>query len=333
MNRAAHEFCIHVGYPKTGTTTLRRQLFRNATRAHYWGKFGTRSAEGTSENVPWLDDLSDVVNNADDHHVAVAAPVLRDRIRDDVRKLTTERSIISLEGFTNPFVDQYSLQSKDIYRKAAHLHDVLGPLREDGINIRVLISLRRQTELLPSLFSQVCFHGAVGGHFPPSYDGFLDFLFNDTMIGHGPAFFYDRIVEHYRSLFGRKHVHVVEMERLFTSEIGEAAETLAAFTGTELEACHAAINSGKINVRKIGEGPGAKRRMQTRSPAITRLEQLSGRRRLNGMTFGIADRLRIAANRPVMWKLPDRSSRISEYYKASNARLVEVLSNAEQVTR
>ena len=234
---------IHVGYPKTGTTTLQEACFGKLTAEQFPGK-----AHGRMPG--WLDDFRHLINYGTRPNVEAAAGDFAEVFRN-----LGDSVLVSLEGFTNPFVDTRYLQPKDVYQKAEHIRTVLdGPIR-DGLDVRILVTVRDQVSLLPSLFAQIGVHGAAAGLFRFDYDNFLAFMLEDHIAGFGRDFCFDRYAAHCGDLFGADAVMtVLSMSDLVADRRPEAVEALAKIIPLEAAAITEALAAPKRNVRKSAEG-------------------------------------------------------------------------------
>lgn len=304
---------LHLGYPKTGTTSLQASLF---PKAGGWDFLGKTHEETMPES---LDAFRTLVNYGTEYHVQTAGPTVLEGIRKTAAEGRDDIALISLEGLTNPFVDTHYTQPKDIYRKATDIRRILAPLLDEGVTVKVLATLRVQTELLPSLFSQCFLQGFSSGLFKPNYVSFLDFMFDDRLLGFGPDFQFDAFLDHCGELFGVENTFATAMDGLFSGTPCRDTAVMAAFLGLPETDCIELMGTKKLNIRKADKD---RRRMMVRSPGVDRFERNTGVS-LKRRVFTFADRLRIHRGQPVFQSLSDQSARIVDYYGASNTRLAE----------
>lgn len=304
---------LHVGYPKTGTTTLQESLFRNAQSVAFLGK-------SVDLLPPYLDEFRTLINYGTYAHVRTSAVSVCDDILAEAEARSAQRALISLEGLTNPFVDTHYTQPKDVFRKLSDIRTTLAPLMDNGIAVRLLVTVRRQSELLPSLFSQIYLQGFASGLFGASYDSFLDFLLDDEVMGFGPDFRFDAFLDHCCNAFGSDSVYCASMKGVLSGNKGRDSGVLSDFVDLDEARCIELIGTTKRNVRNAGASKG--RRLLSYSPGVERFQNKTGIS-VTSKAFGAADRFRIMRGRPVFWKLPDRTSRIETYYSASNRRLAD----------
>lgn len=310
------ELLLHLGYPKSGTTTLQAGVFPKCDHIFFAGKAGDTGKETIT---PEADRFRGFINYGSTYHIdQQRAQIIADL--DSIWQASGKSTMLmSLEGLTNPFVDTTYSQPRDLYTKAQIIARMVEPIRARGTRVKILITLRAQKALMPSLFSQIYMHGFSTGLFKPSYDGFLDFMLDDDITGFGPDFFFDTYLDQLSALFGDDNVYAAEMKSLLSGQTGAASDAVATFLGITPETCRDLIDTSPTrNVRNSGKG----RRMMTKSGGVRRFEEMTGIA-MRRKAFRLQDRLNLRLGKPIMWQLPDRSDRINAYYAASNAALAE----------
>ncbi|MBY8978135.1 sulfotransferase domain-containing protein [Rhodobacteraceae bacterium NNCM2] len=313
------EIILHVGYPKTGTTTLQDALFADGGSFSYLGKFS--ASKGRAFAGDWVEGFRDLVNFGLTPHVADAREALAATMAESVAGAENRRAVISLEGFTNPLVDYKYTQSKDVFVKADHLWMLFDPVIARGIDVKIVITLRNQVDIIPSMFAQTYFYGVSCGIFGREYDEFLDFVLDDRVFGFGPNFEFGRVMRHYASRFGAANVHVFDMEGLFSGEVSDEIAALAAVLGLGAEEVLERIGANRQNTRRVEAGTAVRYRVMPQSPAIRMAADRVGGLPIHRGAFGPLDRLRLRFGKPVHITLPDRSARIRAHYAPSNAEL------------
>lgn len=303
---------LHPGYPKSGTTTLQAGLFRNAPDLFFMGK--------THEEKmidPVIDRFRTLVNYGTLSHVRTEGPAVAARIDEIWQANGAPTALMSLEGLTNPFVDTHYTQPRDILTKVTVIADILAHI---DAKFRCLVTLRVQTKLLPSLFSQIFLQGFSSGLFKPDYESFLDFLLEDRVQGYGPDFRFDTYLDHLGATFGPGNIFAADMKGLLAGTPGRDTAAVAAFMKlTEAETIDLIRTGGRLNVRDTGTNG---RKMVMQSPGVIQFEENTGLN-VRQAAFGRMALLRKRFHRNAHWHLADHSDRIAAYYAESNVRLAE----------
>lgn len=192
---------IHIGYHKTATTWMQYRLFTPAN--------GYRKLCGHRE----VD--AHVVRP---HGLRFDPAPMRDLIAAALRDLPDPLvPVISSEILSgNPF---YGGWSSEIFAER---------LRQIAPQARILVSIRRQMRILPSVYMQYLLRGGTmtapqffAGTAEPGYVGF-----------DAAHFEYDRLIGLYRSLFGADRVFVLPQESLQTAP-DDILMRLARFSGND----------------------------------------------------------------------------------------------------
>lgn len=190
---------LHVGYHKTATTWMQRSLF---TPQHGYRQIA---------------DHADVFTHLVQPHGLRFDPApLRALLgRRLAETATAEVPVISSEILSgHPFQGGHE---SDVY--AERLHRVIP-------DARILISIRAQMKILPSVYMQYLLRG---GTMP--YDRFFEGADEIGYFGFTPQHFeYDLLVARYQALFGRENVYVQTQESL-AHDMQAAARRLAGFAG------------------------------------------------------------------------------------------------------
>lgn len=188
---------LHVGYHKTATTWMQRSLF-NSTNGY----------------CP-IASHSEVFANIVRPHGLRFDPAL-------MRALLEER-LAGLSPGVVPVISSEILSGHPF--QGGHESDVYAQrLFQIFPSARILISIRSQMRILPSVYMQYLLRG---GTMP--YDRFFDGTSEIGYFGFTPEHFeYDLLVEFYQNLFGRDRVFVLTQE-LLAKDMQLAAKTVAEF--------------------------------------------------------------------------------------------------------
>lgn len=192
---------VHIGYHKTATTWLQAQFFRPEHGFH-----------------PILDH-GDVFRTITGPHGLVfdaeaARAGIADRIAGTPEGLVPVISSELLSGL--PF---FGGRESDVF--AERLHAIVP-------EARILVTIRAQLKILPSVYMQYLQRGGTLPH--------ARFFTEEDDLGYtwfSPVHFeYDRLVARYQALFGAGRVHVLPQEDL-ARDAGAACRALADFAGAE----------------------------------------------------------------------------------------------------
>lgn len=190
---------IHIGYHKTATTWLQKRVFQ------------------PEHGYASIADHAEIFDTVVRPHGLVFDPdPFRDMVID--RMAQTDPALVPvvsseiLSGL--PFAGG---RESDTY--AIRLHDAVP-------EALILITIRTQMRILPSVYMQYLFRGGrldpkafFAGETEPGYFGFDPVHFE-----------YDRLIAHYQGLFGRERVFVLTQESL-VEDVDTAMARLAGFAG------------------------------------------------------------------------------------------------------
>jgi hypothetical protein len=124
---------IHIGYPKTGTTTLQMHLFQKHSQIEYLGKFIPSFGYAGKE----IGEKIQYIISTPDH--------LYKRPEKIELKKSDRTQLVSSENFLHP-------EAVPVSQVAHRIHDLFG-------DVKIIITLRRQQELLQSFYLN---HGRYG---------------------------------------------------------------------------------------------------------------------------------------------------------------------------
>ena len=212
---------IHPGYPKTASTTLQKRLFSRHPDLCYLGKPLTGN----------LLDIETRILGLDAEQFTAALPELRNRFVSVLEQRVTDgcNVLLSHEGFLRP--TRY--QGHDIRTTAERLRQVFRDPVQDAYDVQVLLTIRKQTDIIPSYF----FDSASRS--PERFRKFIVASLQAPDEGYFASLFYDALVQHYAALFGRERIKVMLFEEFidrredFLRELAEYLE-IDAMTCLEL---------------------------------------------------------------------------------------------------
>lgn len=216
---------LHVGYPKTGTTTFQVNVFPHHPEIDYVGKF-----------IPSHQFRGDTLSLGLDALLMRPSWRMPDLapLKEGVRKirLNSDKKVILLssEAFIHPIVT-------DIDAVSRRLRDVFHPCK-------ILITIREQISLIMSFFWM---HGRYGNFlkinavpenmklsFPLSFEKWISIQQRSYDGGLLSLLHYDSIINLYREVFGADNVHVMLYED-FNADPMVFCDRLSTFLGVNAE--------------------------------------------------------------------------------------------------
>ncbi|WP_456388112.1 hypothetical protein [Profundibacter sp.] len=193
---------LHVGFHKTATTWMQQLLF---TSAHHY-----------SQVADHAEVFKHIVQPHGFHFdPAPMRAILKDRLASLDPGVVPVISSEILSG--HPFMGGHE---SDVF--AERLHRI-------APQARILISIRAQMRIIPSVYTQYILRG---GTMRPAQ--FFDGTDTPGYFGFTPKHFeYDHLVNCYQQLFGRDNVYVLTQESLQV-DMALAAQRLAVFSGNTI---------------------------------------------------------------------------------------------------
>ncbi len=180
------EIVCHIGFPKTGTTYLQKQVFPKIKYINY--------VDWTQVNQ--IKILLDNIINQDDSYYNKDAS---QRQLMDFQKMDLNM-LLSYEPLTGHHIRTQFPNRTQIARR----------LKALGIN-KIIITIRNQTDVLESTYKQYIKSGGV-----LKISNFFDWNNNSMPYFYRDYFNYERIIDLYVEIFGQENVLVIQYEDIFT---------------------------------------------------------------------------------------------------------------------
>lgn len=189
---------MHIGYPKTATTALQQHAFPALFGARYLGKkFSDPNLESAVKKMIQWDGLHFDAQDVQSTLVAVA---------DDVRGQSKLPAVVSHEGFTSPIVPVVG-RTIDRRLMAERCKAVFG-------DAKILIVLRNQLTLLPSLFAQLVLKNNARHLRWLRPEDWIEDALQHPRYGPIAGLDYNALVNTYDELFGAENVRIWLFEEL-----------------------------------------------------------------------------------------------------------------------
>lgn len=206
---ASGKLFLHVGFPKTATTTLQRHLFAQHDDLCYLGKPFSRQMWKIERQLLRLDS-EQFQKRLDDLKVQF----VRELPESNGRPI-----LLSHEGFLRN--TRYG--GHDWRRTAERLRSIAADSVAPALEVHILITLRDQAELVLSHFLQFI------NRRQSDLNREIEKLLKNPRSGIGDSLYYDEVLDHYAGLFGADRIHVCLFSTLQTNEscfINELSKTL-----------------------------------------------------------------------------------------------------------
>jgi len=195
---------IHIGFPKALSTVLQRNFFDAHPNIYHLGV-------GCGSNIDYIDP--DVELAVEDY--LLFCKDIRYREKQRFIFETFQRLFLAAEA--EPYVKAVGISNEslsfsyipghiDITVKARRLLSLFGK------NTTIIMIIRNQPALLRSLYRESIRNGYWG-----SFNDFMKYVYFFQDRGFLYDFLYDRQYELYSSMFGKKNVHVFELEEFRTN--------------------------------------------------------------------------------------------------------------------
>ncbi len=201
---------IHIGYPKTATTSLQLNLFGQLKE---------------DEKIEYLNHVNRKETYLGDFYCKnIIQSILSNdydkiKLRKELKGLDSIRkdiSIISAETISTVFPElSFARLSSDGKRNAKKLKDLLKPYFD---TIEVLIGIRSQQTMIRAVYKQ-WYHLIIGEN--PKYadlDKWLKANFNYSKSDESVIFNYETLIQEYVNIFGKDNVNILVYEDLISDK-------------------------------------------------------------------------------------------------------------------
>lgn len=243
---------LHIGYPKTGTTTFQRNIVPEFS--HLKMIKGGWEPEGYMNALLYEWEAS-FQQNLERHceclrHCMSAAD--NQKNFDNKIFLLSEESLLSTSMFfrftPHPFV--HVPDPVSIARKLKVL------FRDTGIfdSVKVVVTIRRQPEMLKSMYAQMYHYVYSKFACTKTFSKFLQYALEDNASNFiAAALFYNEIIDTYQCLFGKENVVVLVYEDLRKGD-AEFFQRLGVILDIDASVLKQKFGAHQVNVKSSGDG-------------------------------------------------------------------------------
>ena len=205
---------IHIGFPKTASSTLQRHLFARHSGLGYLGKPFSETLARVEESILTLDNVLYEERKAG----------LQDLVRGEIAKFPRDTLLISHEGFLRN--TRYG--HHDLGTTAQRLHEIFGEcLGPDG-SVQIIVNLRKQPDLILSHYA----HFVRGTQ--DEFDTYVEACLKNPKIDFSSSLFYYKLLSHYANLFGKDNLKIIVFECL-QRDRGQFVGELSAILGIDAD--------------------------------------------------------------------------------------------------
>jgi len=187
---------VHVGYPKTASSTLQAHLFANSPGLHYLGR---PFSEGMAQ-------IERAMLTLDDKAFVDRLPSIQAHFRKEAQGGDAKPIMISHEGFLR----STRFNGHDVGRTAERIHQVFVEAFTETPDTEIIICLRNQPDLFLSHFVQFV-KGTQG-----DLDRQVDEALANPKRGFSASLLYSEILDRYAKLFGKDRLHLFTFEEFVT---------------------------------------------------------------------------------------------------------------------
>jgi hypothetical protein len=231
---------LHIGYPKTGTTTLQNFLFPHHPELHYLNN------EIHESNV--ITQICYARENHFKRNIEKYASVLERATLDSSLKFVySNESLTSFSlffrSYPNPYI--WTVDPNNIARKLKWFF--IDTKIFDTVSI--IITIRKPDDLIKSIYAQV--YNLVYKRFKVTntFEKFCNYVFKNDEIGNikDTLHYYD-IVKTYEQLFGKENLLILVFEEFRLNDLAYITK-LARFMNIDEKIAYRLIQNKKINVK------------------------------------------------------------------------------------
>lgn len=184
---------LHIGYPKTATTTLQQYVFPRHSEIFYLGKPFVDTV--VMDGINSIFFASDRVFEANCHGIGekISAMVPEDKV-----------GVLSFEGFTA--FERYETTDglRTIIKRVQKLF-------ESFDEVTILVSIRKQRDIVPSYFNEKQYKNLF---FSSNFEKFFAKCIKQPSKNFLASFFYHRVLNEYANIFGRDAIKIIPFEEL-----------------------------------------------------------------------------------------------------------------------
>jgi len=307
------EIFIHIGYPKTATTTLQNYMFPNHCGLVYLRE--------DSKNLPFFHDMVFSRENYVKNNIEYYKKELGNRLKNDRTKyIYSEESLTSFGMYFrfNPSPYVWTIEPNSIARKLKIIFKDSGVFEKQ----KIIITIREQKSIIKSMYAQV--YNMVFKRFRQTntFEKFLKYSFENKDQFILDTIDYDSVIKTYEELFGKENICVLVYEDLKQNK-NSFVKKLTDFMGIDFNEAMKLIENKHTNKRSSSSGI-----YQSDERRITELlgyyKTKLGIKSLglsNSWIFKLLDKIYIPGRKLKIEISKEYEEKINNFYKKGNSEL------------
>lgn len=203
MNQKKKIF-LHVGYPKTGTTSLQKHYFPFAEGVDYLGKRYSGEKFLVQQSL-----INEMVFGKSRYNCSSQKlyEFLNEKMLNNTALISEERIIGSF--ITPRRMGPFRYSTTD---PAYIINKIKEIFHEDFFDLFIIITLRKQDDLIPSKYAQSFLTAYSKCSTVDTFSKFVDDIVKNSNSSFQSGFDFYRIISEFIKVFGRKHVIVLPYE-------------------------------------------------------------------------------------------------------------------------
>ncbi|MFO8068224.1 MAG: sulfotransferase domain-containing protein [Bacteroidales bacterium] len=234
---------LHIGYPKTGTTTLQKYLFPKHSNIQSLQRNGEPG---------FIKNIFTCRENSIKRNLKAIANELSRHVSDEYDNyIYSSESLTSFSMFfrQNPYPYIYTLDPNSTARK------LKTAFLESGIfdDVKIIVTIRRQDDLLKSMYAQI--YNLVYKRFrvTNTFQKFINYAIENKDNFILDALQYNDVITEYENIFGENNICVLAFEQ-FKQDRTAYLDKLCSFMSIDSEEAITLLNDKHINRKSSANG-------------------------------------------------------------------------------